>query len=166
MSTLTGLPADTLLLEYGRYFIINGLTGHLCTAVLAEVHCASQLLAAMHDVHARLRQTREGVTPPLFTYEASAHAHEVRLIYDSERRLCSLLWGAIEGAAERYGEQVQIVERSCMKQGAQLCRIEAQFSGSAVDGFPLQKTREQHAHEEQQQALRRLRQRNIHDRNA
>lgn len=154
VSALTGLPADTLLREYGHYFIINGLTGYLCTAVLAEVHCASQLLTAMHDVHARLRQTHEGVTPPLFTYEASAHAHEVHLIYDSERRLCSLLWGAIEGAAERYREQVQIVERSCMKQGARVCRIEAQFSG--VGAFALQKTREQHAREEQQQALRRL----------
>jgi len=29
-SELTRLSVDTLLREYGRYFILNGLTGHLC----------------------------------------------------------------------------------------------------------------------------------------
>lgn len=156
VSSLSGLAADTLLREYGRYFIINGLTGHLCQAVLAEVHSASELLAAMRDVHARLRQTHEGVTPPLFTYEAPARPHHVRLIYDSERRLCSLLWGAIEGAAERYSERVRIIERSCMKKGARVCRIEAQFSGPLVDEYPQQKTWEQRVREEEQRELRRL----------
>ena len=155
-SRLTGVAADTLLQEYGRYFIINGLTSHLCDYVLSNVKSASELLRAMREVHSRLRQTHNGITPPLFTYEASAHPNEVRLVYDSQRKLCSVLWGAIEGAAERYGEQVRIVERSCMKHGAQVCRIEAQFSRSASEAPSLQRIPEQLAREAQQQELRRL----------
>ena len=52
------------------------------------------------------------------------------LIYDSPRLLCSLLKGAIEGAAERYGEKASIVERTCMKRGDSLCRFEIRFSGT------------------------------------
>ena len=155
-SRLTGVPADTLLREYGRYFIINGLTSHLCTYLLSEVQSASGLLLAMRDVHARLRQTHDGVTPPLFNYEATAHPNEVILSYNSGRKLCSVLWGAIEGAAERYGEQVRIVERSCMKRGAQVCRIEAQFSGPASDAPMSQKIPEQIARQGQQRELRKL----------
>ncbi len=155
-SKLTGMATKTLLREYGRYFIINGLTSHLCTYVLSEVHSGSQLLGAMREVHARLRQTHEGVTPPLFHYEASAHPREVRLVYDSQRKLCSVLLGAIEGAAERYGEQVHIIEHSCMKRGARVCRIEARFSGPVYAAPAVRKIPEQVARQEQQQELRRL----------
>ena len=65
--------------------------------------------------------------PPLFTYEASSRPNEVALIYDSPRHLCSVLRGAIEGAAERYGEHVRVIERSCMKRGATVCRFQARL---------------------------------------
>ena len=122
-SRLTGVAADILLREYGRYFIINGLTSHLCSYVLSQIHSGQSLLLAMRDVHARLRKTREGLTPPLFNYETPLYANEVVLLYDSPRQLCSVLWGAIGGAAERFGEQVQVSEQSCMKKGAVLCRL-------------------------------------------
>jgi predicted hydrocarbon binding protein len=154
-SRLAGVPADTLLQEYGRYFIMNGLTSHLCTYVLSQVQSASELLHAMREVHARLRQTHEGVTPPLFRYEAPAHANEVRLVYDSDRKLCSVLWGAIEGAAERYGERVRIRELSCMKRGGEVCRFIAEFSGPRSDAPSGQTTPEHLARREQQQQLRR-----------
>jgi hypothetical protein len=127
-SKISGLSADTLLREYGRYFIINGLTSHLCTYVLSQVHSGRDLLLTMRDVHARLRRTEEGLTPPLFNYELSSHPNEVVLLYDSPRKVCDVLWGAIEGAAERYGEHVHIVEETCMKQGASFCRLIARFS--------------------------------------
>jgi hypothetical protein len=93
---------------------------------------------------------------PLFHYQALARPGEVRLLYDSQRKLCSVLWGAIEGAAERYGEQVHIVERSCMKRGASVCPIEAQFSDPLDDASPLPHIPERVAREAQQLELRRL----------
>lgn len=131
-SQLSRFPVETLLREYGRYFIINGLTGHLCSYILSNVFSGRDLLLIMRDAHARLRRTLEGMQPPLFEY-VSAASNEVTLLYDSPRQLCTVLLGAIEGAAQRYGETVQIEEQSCMKQGAANCRIKAVFSSPKTD---------------------------------
>ncbi|HEX6477252.1 MAG TPA: heme NO-binding domain-containing protein [Ktedonobacteraceae bacterium] len=154
---LTQLPADTLLWEYGRYFMMNGLTSHLCAYLLTQVHSGRDLLLTMRDAHAQMRRTPDGLTPPLFSYEAiSSDPHELALIYDSPRKLCSLLWGAIEGAAARYGEKVQIVERSCMKQGAPLCRFELRFKASSSAPLERLETPEQIARRQNQQKLANL----------
>lgn len=134
---LSRFPLETLLREYGRYFILNGLTGHLCSYILSNVFSGRDLLLTMRDAHARLRRTLEGLQPPLFEYTSIA-PHEVTLIYDSPRQLCPVLLGAIEGAAQRYGETVQIEELSCMKKGATVCLLKASFRAPGND--PLRYT--------------------------
>lgn len=126
-SRLASMLPEALLREYGRYFIINGLTGHLCLYILAQVHNGCDLLLTMRNAHARLRTTLEGLQPPLFEYEPSSFPNEVILRYDSPRKLCDVLLGAIEGSAERFGETVQVQEHACMKTGAPFCRISARF---------------------------------------
>jgi hypothetical protein len=57
--------------------------------------------------------------------------------------------GAIEGAAARYGEQVYIVERTCMKQGDPVCRFEIRFFASSTASLEtpeqVERRREQHS---------------------
>lgn len=128
-SRITGMPVDRLMREYGRYFIINGLTRHLCAYLLTQVHSGRDLLLAMHDAHEQMSRLPDGLTPPLFQYAALPNAPTgLVLIYDSPRKLCAVLMGAIEGAAERYDEQVYIVERTCMKRCDPVCRFELRFS--------------------------------------
>jgi hypothetical protein len=125
---LSGVPANTLLREYGRYFIMNGLTSHLCAYFLTRVHSGRELLLIMREGHQQMRRTPDGITPPLFRYEALPNDPQgILLIYDSPRRLCPVLYGAIEGAGERYSEQVRVIERTCMKHGADACRLEVHF---------------------------------------
>jgi predicted hydrocarbon binding protein len=131
-SQLSHFPAETLLHEYGRYFIINWLTSHLCMYILTSVESARDLLLTMRDAHARLRRTNDSLQPPLFEYR-SVTDNEVVLVYDSPRQLCPVLLGAIQGAAERYGETVQIQELSCMKQGAAVCQFKAHFTPPESD---------------------------------
>ena len=151
---LTHLPADTLLREYGRYFILNGLTRHLCAYLLSQVHSGRELLLTMRHAHEQMSRTTDGVTPPLFRYEAlPSHPQGLVLIYDSPRKLCAVLVGAIEGAAVRYEERVQIVERSCMKRGADVCRFEVVFSPPISGALQLQETPEQRARRKAQQHL-------------
>lgn len=153
---LTRLPADTILREYGRYFMINGLTSHLCAYLLTQVHSGRDLLLVMRDAHAQMRRTPDAVTPPLFRYQTvNSKPHELTLFYDSPRKLCSVLRGAIEGAAERYGEQVHIVERTCMKQGATACCFELIFSPPMAE-FRQQETQEQIARRNVRQQLAQL----------
>jgi predicted hydrocarbon binding protein len=153
---LTGNPADILLREYGRYFIINGLTSYLCAFLLKQIHHAKDLLLTMNSAHAQLRRTPDTLTPPLFHYQVnSSNPNELVLIYDSPRKLCSVLLGAIEGAAERYGEQVRVVERTCMNQGHAACRFEISFFPSS-QAYGNMETAEQLAHQRAREDIANL----------
>jgi hypothetical protein len=138
---LTGVPVDTLLYEYGRYFLINGLTSRLCSYLLTQVGNARDLLLTMSRAHAQMAQASEGIMPPLFGYDAiPGDPSGLYMYYDSPRQLCDLLRGAIVGAAERYGERVQVVEESCMKRGADVCSFAIRFapiSGTSMASQPL-----------------------------
>lgn len=131
-SKLSRFSEDRLLVEYGRYFMINGLVEYLCGYLLAQAWCGYDLLLLMRDAHAQMRRTPDGLTPPLFTYEVLSddHNHMV-LTYESDRQLCSLLEGCIYGAAERFGEKAHVRELSCLKKGDAVCRFEVRFEGES-----------------------------------
>jgi hypothetical protein len=151
---LTGLNVNTILHEYGRYFITNGLTSHLCAYLLTRVQSGRDLLLIMREGHAQMRRTSDGLTPPLFSYETSTvHPKGLVLLYDSPRKLCSVLLGAIEGAGERYGEQVNIIERSCMRYGASICRFEASFQTPVTSHLRQRELEELHARRKEKQLL-------------
>ncbi len=153
---LTGTAVDTLLREYGRYFIVNGLTSYLCALLLKQVHHAKDLLLIMRDAHAQLRRSPDTITPPLFRYQMiSSNPNQLGLIYESPRKLCSVLYGAIEGAAERYGEQIKIIEHTCMKQGHTACRFEIHFFPSS-QVHKNSETAQQMARQQEKQNLANL----------
>jgi hypothetical protein len=153
-SQLTGVPVEALLRAYGSYFMINGLTSHLCAYILSQVHSARDLLLTMRNAHAQMRRTAEALTPPLFRYEAlPTDPNGLTLIYDSPRQLCPVLWGAIIGAAERYGERVNIVERTCMKRGGVACRFEIRFFASPLRQQKVLETAEQQARQSMRHQL-------------
>ena len=131
-SKTTRLSTDTLLFEYGRYFMLNGLVEYLCGYLLAQAWCGYDLLLLMREAHAQMRRTPDGLTPPLFSYEVLSHDHNhMILTYDSKRQLCSLLDGCIHGAAQRFGEKARTRELSCMKKGDEVCRFEVIFEGES-----------------------------------
>lgn len=151
---LTSLSADTILREYGRYFMLNGLTSHLCAYLLTEVHSGRELLLTMRTAHTQMRRTPDELTPPLFGYQPLPQNPDgLVLIYDSPRKICPVLVGAIEGAAERYGEQVRIVEQTCMKRGDIDCRFEVVFSSPLSQPHQYAETPEQSAHRMAQKHL-------------
>ncbi|GAC1394675.1 MAG: hypothetical protein NVSMB38_29050 [Ktedonobacteraceae bacterium] len=152
-SNLSQTPIDTLLCDYGRYFTNNGLTSHLCAYLLSQIQSGQELLLAMRQAHARLRLSFEGTTPPLFEYEPSSSPNEVILMYRSERHLCSVLLGAIYGAAERYHEKAYVVEQECMKHGAPACRFVVRFSAPPSDPHRYTTTPEQLARQQLQKQL-------------
>src|SRR5690242_16580056 len=129
-SRLTGMTEDRLMVEYGRYFMLNGLVEYLCGYLLAQSWCGYDLLLQMRDAHAQMRRTPDGLTPPLFEYEVLSDDHNhMILTYNSSRQLCSLLEGCIYGAAERFGECAHVRQLSCLKKGDAVCRVEVRFEG-------------------------------------
>jgi hypothetical protein len=153
-SQLTQLSAETLLREYGRYFIINGLTNYLCAYYLTKVHSGRELLLIMRMAHAQMRNLPDGVTPPLFEYAVHPTNPDILMLtYSSPRKLCALLFGAIEGSAQRFGDHVEIVEHTCMHRGADACRFEIHFTTSIR---PPTQAPENEAQEKQRVARQRL----------
>jgi hypothetical protein len=151
-SQITRVPVNKLMRMYGRYFIINGITGRLCCYLLERVHSGQELLLTMRAAHAQLRRTPDALTPPLFDYETSLNTPGVlTLVYDSHRRLCPILLGSIEGAAERYGEEALITERTCMQYGDAACRFEIRFV--AAGHRAETETPEQRAHQLEKRKL-------------
>lgn len=151
---LTGTDPNAIFHEYGRYFIINGLTSTLCAYFLQRVHSGRELLLAMREGHAQMRRMPDGLTPPLFNYEISTTRTEnLVLLYDSPRKLCSVLLGAIEGAGERYGERANISERSCMRYGAPICRFEISFQPLSTLQQESMEDEEFHIHQQEKQLL-------------
>lgn len=127
----TGKNMDTLLKEFGHYFLTNSLTDRMCSYLLTRVNNARDLLLMMSTAHAQMRRSSQQVMAPIFSYKAlSNNPNEILLTYDSNRQLCALLWGAIEGAATRFKESVEIVEQACMRKGARVCVFEVRFTGS------------------------------------
>src|SRR5579859_1024117 len=62
-SQQTRFSEDRLMVEYGRYFMINGLVEYLCGYLLAQAWCGYDLLLLMRDAHAQMRRTPDGLTP-------------------------------------------------------------------------------------------------------
>ena len=154
---LTKMPLDTLLWEYGRYFMLNGLTSHLCAYLLTQVTNGRDLLLMMRRAHAQMRRLPDGLTPPLFEYQAlSASPDELTLFYDSPRQLCALVRGSVEGAAQRYGQQVQVVEVSCMKRHASACQFQLRFTSPVSPPLESLETPEQITRRANQQQMANL----------
>lgn len=152
VTKVTGRPVNMLLREYGRYYLNNSLTSRLCTYLLTRVNNSRDLLLMMRTAHAQMRRTSDTMAPPIFKYDAlSDNPNELLLTYDSHRQLCPVLCGSIEGAADRFGEKVNIVERTCMQHGANACLLEVRFFGIDVSKLPAENVSMQIRHREQKQ---------------
>ncbi len=87
----------------------------------------SFLLTLNAIIHAEVRKLYPGATPPDFGIDASDPAL-LRLTYRSERRLCALAEGFIEGAARQFGEQVDSRQLRCMHRGDDCCEFNLRFA--------------------------------------
>jgi hypothetical protein len=154
---LSGVAVDTLLREYGYFFLLNGLTSHLCAYLLHQVHSGRELLLMMRTAHAQISQTNQDLAPPIFEYQAvSTNPKALLLVYQSHRQLCPVLLGAIEGAAARYGQQVAVQEQQCMRRGAAACRFLVEFSAEVASKTGVLQATQDTARWQAQQQLAEL----------
>ncbi|HEU5347860.1 MAG TPA: heme NO-binding domain-containing protein [Ktedonobacterales bacterium] len=127
-SRLTNMASGVLLYEYGAYFISNGLTRRQCAYLLSQARNGRDLLLAMRDAHRQISETSSAVMPPLFEYSSVSGSPDGLMVhYGSPRKLCQLLHGAFEGAAQLFGERAQVQEVQCMHRGAPECIFFVRF---------------------------------------
>ena len=85
------------------------------------------LLTINHIIHAEVRKLYPGANVPEFDFPEAAGGRLV-MEYRSERRLCHLAEGFILGAADHFGEAVEIVQPECMHRGDARCVFDLTFA--------------------------------------
>lgn len=84
-------------------------------------------------IHPEVRKLFPGAYVPEFEFSEAA-PQALRISYASRRRLCSFAEGLLLGAAEHYGETVEVVHEKCMKRGDDTCVVLCSFSIKDADG--------------------------------
>jgi hypothetical protein len=73
-------------------------------------------------IHPEVRKLYAGAGCPHFHFE-DAPDGALMMGYNSPRRLCALAHGFIEGAADHFGETVNVEHPTCMHRGDAKCQI-------------------------------------------
>ena len=99
----------------------------------AETSTRSFLLSVNSIIHPEVLKIYPNAYVPTFEFH-DAPDGGLLLGYHSERRMCALIQGFAEGAAEYYGEAVAFEHRLCMHRGDERCLCHITF---ASDRTPL-----------------------------
>lgn len=108
----TRTAPDSVLEDFGR-FLAPALIGAYSELIPPEWRTLDLLANAARSPAAR---------PPSLQCRRSAE-DEVVIIYSSPRKLCALAKGIVAGIARYYGEQINLLETSCMHRGHLACRL-------------------------------------------
>ncbi|QCC59452.1 heme NO-binding domain-containing protein [Natrinema thermotolerans] len=116
---LTDQSPRTILTQYGRWVVPALLETY-------DLHIDDdweglELIANIQRFHTSLR-TRDmtTLTTPRIRSER-VDENRVRITYDSDRKLCDVARGAIQGVADRFDEDLVAEERTCMHEGDDAC---------------------------------------------
>jgi hypothetical protein len=87
-----------------------------------------RFLLTLNDIiHPEVRKLYPGAHVPIFDFDSSAP--DVLVVgYKSERKLCALAHGFVEGAADHYQEELSFVQAQCMHRGDGKCVFRIAFS--------------------------------------
>lgn len=95
----------------------------------AEYGSSRELLAHLDEViHPQVLTLYPGASPPRFDMAERSEGEAV-LVYRSGRRLCHLAEGLIAGAADAYGETVEVDQSQCVLEGADDCHLVVRHRG-------------------------------------
>ena len=120
-------PVPDLVRAFGAY-----LTPRLVKRypVFVKNKTPKQFLQSVHDViHVEVKKLYPEAVLPTFTYENPGKDRLV-MIYRSQRKLCALAEGLIEGTAKHFGVAIDLEHPRCLHKGDDHCRLELHFGGS------------------------------------
>ncbi len=120
------LPPEVIVKWFGKQ-MLPPLAGHYPQLFTPHRTARAFILTLNNVIHPEVKKLYPGAEPPDFDFDASSPDVLV-MDYRSKRKLCALAEGLVEGAAEYFGETVQIHQPECMLRGAACCRLELRFA--------------------------------------
>ncbi len=124
LSKITGTAAPDLIRAFGKYMMHKFKTMH---PEFLEGHDAKSFLASVHDViHVEVKKLHPDSLLPSFEYEDNS-PDTLTMLYCSQRKLCHLAEGLVEGVSEVFDQPIALQHPECMHDGAAKCRLELRF---------------------------------------
>ena len=120
------LPPDELLRTIGPH-AVRGLVARYPQFVAPHDSVRPFLLTLNDVIHAEVRKLHPDARPPDFWFEDDDPDLLV-VHYQSERRLCALAVGMIEGAADHFGQVAEVGHVQCLHDGADHCVLHVTFA--------------------------------------
>lgn len=123
---VSGLPVDTVLVEFGKFWISN--TGKTSYPTFFKLLPASprEFLLNMNRVHKLATKSIPNAVPPSFLYDELPDGR-LLMHYKSERNLCQVLRGLILGVGTYFNQELEVREIACMRKGDAQCTMEITF---------------------------------------
>ncbi len=128
-SVVSGLPLDTVLVEFGRHWVTKTSAESYPTIYKLTGKTTRDFLLSMVNVHEHVTKGVANARPPVLEFEDLPDG-TMAIHYLSERNLCPVLRGCILGAGDRFGEKLEVRETSCVADGADRCTMEVTFNVS------------------------------------
>jgi heme-NO-binding protein len=97
---------------------------------LFESHQSSRdfVLSVNKIIHPEVRKLYAGASCPFFHFQPADAAGAMMMAYHSERKLCMLAQGFIEGAATHYRDSADVHHHQCMHNGDDKCVLEIRWA--------------------------------------
>lgn len=129
---LTGESAEDLQYEFGRY-VVPSLVETYGVHVDADWTGLELLENVEEYIHEALRaKNLSEFTPPGIDAERRGD-DRILVTYSSDRMLCNVARGVLQGVADHYEESWQITERRCMHDGDEKCELLVEENQPAAD---------------------------------
>lgn len=120
-STALKLQPNEVLRWFGRR-AMPLLAGHYPAFFTPHQDTLSFVMSVNAIIHPEVRKLYAGAGCPHFHFEKDANGG-LLMGYNSERRLCALAHGFIEGAGDHYAQTMTVEHPRCMHQGDESCQL-------------------------------------------
>jgi hypothetical protein len=119
-------PSEAILRWFGRNAM--PLLAEKYPSFFAGPNTTRRFLLSLNDIiHPEVRKLYPGAHVPIFDFDSSSP--DVLVVgYKSERKLCALAHGFVEGAADHYREDLSFVQTQCMHRGDEKCVFRIHFT--------------------------------------
>lgn len=124
-SDALGVAPDDLMRWFGRR-AVRRLADRAPEFGEGHESAKSFLMSVEQVIHVEVTKLYPDAHVPTFQYEDPGPGR-LTMYYSSPRRLCALVAGMIEGAAEMFGETATIAHGPCQREGEQRCTFECAF---------------------------------------
>jgi predicted hydrocarbon binding protein len=127
---VTGMAKADALRAFGRFCIVR--LARKYPPFFNKHDNAKAFLKTINALHSlEVRKLYADARPPEFVMEDSSPDRLI-MRYMSERRLCPLVEGLIEGVAAHYGAPIRYRQRGCMLEGGSSCEFELEFAPARI----------------------------------